>query len=364
MGAKPPFPRPLQLNNEPCPPPNDVCPSDTIPGQPALALDPGKVLSFLHNELDTPVINELQPYLPFVARKSADHIDPLHHQIIKGRQILVTEDPSLHLVWWNNVIFIKPIPACLLNWDFWDRWMCHAKWILRHNDKNDRHIDKDQATNWDWDNNNEATDQYYNWSPVGAAIGFLRTYAHLIHHPSDFRIAQDTALVPIGPDITFRSFSLFIDKFRSLQDGLVSPRYEYGQLRLTRLNMAVHLVRPRAAKGAWNYHEMYWQTGQYLSSFAAPLMFVFGSVAVMLSAMQVVVSIPDPGLVMNETGWKAFRHVSWGTSVIVLVMVLLIWCALLGGICCLLLAQFAFSVRQLRPRTVAGYSSQSNSDRV
>lgn len=128
--------------------------------------------------------------------------------------------------------------------------------------------------------------------------------------------------------------------------------------------MAVHILRPKAANGAWNYQEMYWQTGQYLSSFAGPLMFVFGSVAVMLSAMQVVVSIPDPGMVMNESGWRAFRHVSWGTSVMVIVLVLSIWCALLGGICCLLFAQLAFSVRQARRRTGAGYSAQTNSDRV
>lgn len=128
----------------------------------------------------------------------------------------------------------------------------------------------------------------------------------------------------------------------------MSPRYEYGQLRLTRLNWAVHLVRPRAAKGAWNYQEMYWQTGKYLSSYAGPLMFVFGSVAVMLSAMQVIVSIPDPASIMDERGYRAFWHVSWGTSMVVIVMILSIWLALLGGVSCLLLAQFAFSIRQLR----------------
>jgi hypothetical protein len=94
--------------------------SDTIPGQPTLSLHSSIVCLFLHKELDTPIINELQPYMPFIARKFADHIDPLHLQIVKGRKILVTENPKLHLVWWDNVIFIKPVPTCLFNWAFWD----------------------------------------------------------------------------------------------------------------------------------------------------------------------------------------------------------------------------------------------------
>lgn len=341
MGSKPPFPRSLQLNNEPCPSHSNVSLSDTIPGHPSLPLLPDTVLSFLHKQLDTSILNELSPYLPFVARKSADHIDPLHFQLIKGRKILVAEDPALHLVWWNDVIFLKPIPVCLSNWEFWEWWMCHS--IDRKNNDKDNEADR--------------------WCPVGAATGFLRTYAYLIRNPSDFRIARECGLVP--PNVEYAAFSLFISCFRHLPNSIVCPRYEYGQFRLTRLNWAVRLVRPKSAKGAWNYQELYWQTGQYLNSFAGPLMFVFGSVAVMLSAMQVVVSIPDPVIVMDESGWKAFRHVSWGTAVVVIVLVLSIWIALLGGVICLLSAQLAFSIMQLRSQQhKAPYSGASKSDRV
>lgn len=331
MYAEPPFPCSLQINNEPCPPYSDARLSGTIPGHPSLPLQPSRVLSFLRQELDTPIINDLHPYLPFVARKSASHIDPLHFQLIKGRRILVTEDPALHLVWWNDIIFLKPIPVYLGNWAFWERWMCVS---IDKNNNNDP-ADKDKEVGWP-----------AKWCPVRAATGFLRTYAYLIRHPSDFRIALDCRLIPA--DIEYTAFSQFIDCFSELPDSLVSPRYEYGQLRLTRLNLAVHLLRPGSAKGAWNYQEVYWQTGQYLNSFAGPLLFVFGSVAAMLSAMQVVISIPDPGVVMDESGWRAFRQASWGTSVVVIVLVLLIWVALLGGVGCLLLAQLTFSIRQLR----------------
>jgi len=68
----------------------------------------------------------------------------------------------------------------------------------------------------------------------------------------------------------------------------------------------------------------------------------------MLSAMQVMVSIPDPGLALDDSGWRAIRQASWGTSVVAIMLVLLVWCLYLGGVGCLLLAQFVFSVRQLR----------------
>jgi hypothetical protein len=329
MSTNPPFLSSLQLIQEP----NNS--SNTIPGQPTLPLDPGIIFSFLHNELNTPVLNEMYPHLSFVARKAADHIDALHIQVLKGRKILVTEDPALHLVWWNDVIFIKPMPVCLGNWTFWQSWMCRS--VDRNKDnKIDVDIKNEAATAADW------------WCPVSAARGFLRSYAYLIRHPSDFRIAVDCALVPQHVD--YATFSRFILCFRDLSDNMVAPRYEYGQLRLTRLNWAVRILRPKSAKGAWNYQEVYWQTGQYVSSFVGPLMFVFGSLGVMLSAMQVLVSIPDPGIVTDERGWSAFRLVSWGTAAVVTVLVLCIWLALLRGVFCLLLAQLVFSIRQLKRR--------------
>jgi hypothetical protein len=233
--------------------------------------------------------------------------------------------------------------------------MCHRKCTNSHNDNKDP-TDKDNYQN-------EANNHHHHHiCPVSAATGFLRTYAHLIHRPSDFHIAQDHHLIP--SDVSYTAFSLFIACFRNLPDSLVSSRYEYGRLRLTRLNWAVRILQPKAASGAWNYHEMYWHTGQYLKSFARPLMFIFGSVAIMLNAMQVVVSIPDPEAMMDERGWTAFRHVSWGSSVVVTVFILSIWCAFLVGIVCLLLAQLAFSVRQLRSPTYKRHSGPSKLDMV
>ncbi|KAM0418929.1 hypothetical protein ACHAPT_012087, partial [Fusarium lateritium] len=39
---------------------------------------------------------------------------PLHHQLLLGREILVTEQMDMHLVWTTGRIFVKPILRFLL----------------------------------------------------------------------------------------------------------------------------------------------------------------------------------------------------------------------------------------------------------
>src|SRR5436305_1098792 len=87
----------------------------SIPGQPTIPLDQTTVDVFLSQELNTPVLDELYPRLWFVARKSGASIDPLHQQKAKGRDIVPTENPQLHLIWYHDKIYLKPIPECLLS---------------------------------------------------------------------------------------------------------------------------------------------------------------------------------------------------------------------------------------------------------
>lgn len=55
-------------------------------------------------DLESKLADEIYPFLWLVARKSGAHIDPLHLQLIKDRDIVITEDPKLHLVWyWHNL---------------------------------------------------------------------------------------------------------------------------------------------------------------------------------------------------------------------------------------------------------------------
>ncbi|KAH0545444.1 hypothetical protein FGG08_000445 [Glutinoglossum americanum] len=304
---EPPFSRDMQLNHDPCLPMSDtdqsLCgpPGDSvsrIPGQPSMPLRGDAIFGFLQRELGTPVLDDLYPQLHLVGRKSGKHIDPLHVQAIKGRRIVVTESPGLHIVWFYSVVYVKPIPPCLLNYDIWKTYICH-----RSNQCPPRVAALRGAIG----------SSVLPFCSLGAAYGFLRTYAFLIQHHSDFRLAVRTSLLP--DDVDWPSFSRFISRFRDISDRDVSRRYRFGQLRLTRLNWAVRLIRPRSANGSWNYHGTSWQTGQYIERFYGPLLFGFGSATMVLSAMQVVASIPG-GNAQFSTGWNAFRRTNYGFSMV------------------------------------------------
>lgn len=100
----------LQRHNPASPPPSDG--QDKlflhVPDEPTVNLSLAEVRSFLTRELYTPVLDELYNWLWLVARKSGGSIDAFHRQRIKGRNIVPTEDPKLHLVWHHDKIYLKP----------------------------------------------------------------------------------------------------------------------------------------------------------------------------------------------------------------------------------------------------------------
>lgn len=104
------------------PPPTEPKPAESIlhiPGDLSGGLGCDDVRAHLSKHLRTPILDELYQQLWLVARQPGASIDPLHAQNVKGRTILPTEDPNLHLVWNCDKIHVKPVPAFLLNHDFW-----------------------------------------------------------------------------------------------------------------------------------------------------------------------------------------------------------------------------------------------------
>lgn len=120
-----------------------------------------------------------------------------------------------------------------------------------------------------------------------AAVGFVRSYSYLVQHESDFRLASDTlCLIPAddgdGNPITFERFAAFIANFAHVKDADVSPRYEFGELRLTRLNIYTKLLFRNLT-----FHHIDAQWGSYVGHFITPLLSTFIIVTLPLSAMQV-----------------------------------------------------------------------------
>jgi hypothetical protein len=248
---------------------------------------------FLELELNTPKLDKLFPHLWLagLARPSR----PLHRQKLIGRTILITESPHEHLIWFETYIFIKPLPEYLLNFDFWLEQIC-----------SDIELHK-------------------------AARGFLLSYAWLVRHQSDLRIAKETGLLP--EKIEWSQWTLF------LQDCLshinpetldnVSGRYQFGELRLTRLNMLYRLMSgslDHFVRGYMSYSTWY---RAFFSRNFAWLLAIFACFSVLLSAMQVGLS--NKTLLEND----AFQNASYGftvTSIMVVIfsalLIFLVWLVL------------------------------------
>ena len=114
----------------------------------------------------------------------------------------MTEDVDEHLVWYRARLFVKPLHSWLLDWRFWLEHICPEQHLLK------------------------------------AGCGFLVSYTWLICRPSDFALAMEHRLVPEG--LTWNQWTVFLNSFiqHINLDSLhqVTRRYQYGELRLTRLN--------------------------------------------------------------------------------------------------------------------------------
>ncbi|KAK7177813.1 hypothetical protein PSPO01_16137 [Paraphaeosphaeria sporulosa] len=155
---------------------------------------------------------------------SGANINPLHRQRVKGREVVVTEEPRLHL----------PLPRYLLSHAFWKTFL------------------------------EEGSNQ--------AATGFLRTYRYLVQHESDFHIAQQDNLRLIPKDIEWPSFCRFILELSYIDDTVVSKRYCYGELRLTRLNLYAPLLLRK-----FHFEQVHGQYGDFFGRLYGPILFAFVS---------------------------------------------------------------------------------------
>ncbi|TVY32006.1 hypothetical protein LSUB1_G007740 [Lachnellula subtilissima] len=167
---------------------------------------------FLKLDMDVSRLNEIHQYLWLAGRPTAAR--PLHRQKMIERQILITEQADLHMVWHESRFFLKPLPDYIFDYDVWKSTIC-----------------KDAALH-------------------ASSCGFLLSYVWLLRHPSDLKIALELGL--ISSKIKWEDWTLFVDTFVSNIDyealNTVNKRYHYGELRLSRLNTIyrlLHILEPR-----------------------------------------------------------------------------------------------------------------------
>jgi len=230
-----------------------------LPGQPRVRLDEDPdgrkdtLLNYLNESHNTRALDDLLPYMRYIFTQtpSYKHTMALNHQRAHAREIKVTEHSGLHLVFYYETIFVKPVPAYFYSPAFWEYL--------------------------------EDADVYLYW----ACIGFMRSYYMLIKYKLDFDDACQLRLIPEkgnGQMPTYEEWCRFIAPFARVGDEHVSLRYHYGELRLTRINRAAMLFRSRLAY--FNYR-IYPEWGSFMEHSLAPVVTMFAVCAVVLNSMQV-----------------------------------------------------------------------------
>lgn len=163
---------------------------------------------YLDLDLNTPRLNDIHQHLWLAGSPTAAR--PLHKQKQLGRSLLITEDPDEHLVWFETQLFVKPLPQYLLDHDWWVKHLCEKEDLYR------------------------------------SACGLLFSYAWLVCYPCDLDIAKDTGLLP--HDICWLDWVRFIETFLDSLDlgtlNSMNRRYQYGELRLSRLNGIYRFIPP------------------------------------------------------------------------------------------------------------------------
>jgi hypothetical protein len=114
--------------------------------------------------------------------------------------------------------------------------------------------------------------------------------------------------------ITCERFAEFIAPFAELGDDKVRPRYQYGEMRLTRLNWSARFMLRRLT-----YHHITALWNEYLGRFVAPFLTVFLLLSTALTAMQVKFAVPSSP--QGSRSWDTFSQVCRWFSVLVIILV-------------------------------------------
>ncbi len=291
-------------------------------------------IRYLKHDLDVSRIEKIQGWLWICGRQIAT--PPLHHQKgVMERQVVATDRLDLHLTWDVQKVFMKPLPAYLLDLKFWGDYIVPSELPVYRN-----------------------------------SVGLLLSYVHLIHSECDFYIARDDdtrlllrihksvfpnfnqpqnsslaksptqALSQTQPqtsssrqpqpstmfeaadatrELTWEEWRLVVEEISSFHEHAARPPifkdtpWAHGELRIPRLNIAYRLawfaLTPKFLKRGYFYG--YRNYSSFLSRNFAGLIAVFAYIAVVHGAMQVGLSTPqlaeDPMFTQAGFGFAIFN---------------------------------------------------------
>ncbi|OJD32170.1 uncharacterized protein BKCO1_4000042 [Diplodia corticola] len=257
------------------------------------------IKDFLRKELSVERIDKVKKWLWMSGRLVPPR--PLHHQVLLRRSLTITEQPDLHLVWSKDRIFLKPLPQFLLDSVFWKSNICTS------HEEGKRALQQ-QAPSPSASNPTVSAQM----DLAMAARGFLFSYTALIAYHSDFLIARANGLVP--PELEWPAWKKIAQA--TVNDhtyGSISPRYRYGELRLSRLNKIYRFADGAYIRGFSRVDAQSQYQGFVADNFGK-IIGISGYVVIVLTAMQV-------GLATNQLQSNAtFHSASYGLTVFSIVV--------------------------------------------
>jgi len=280
-----PAPKNQQSPNDPPAPPTQLTnPESILPAAyhnsrnelQEVALGPSDgIEQYVAWELDVSRLNKIHDYLWLAGRPMSAR--PLHRQIMLDRQIILTEQADLHLVWQESRLFLKPLPEFLMDHSVWQNYICRNRRLYE------------------------------------CASGFLLSYVWLICHRSDLAIANEKGL--LRPKIEWHRWTAFSKSLLSKIDytylSNVNIRYSYGELRLSRLNWIYRLSANTRSPTTLvrGYMYSYNRYSIFVQRNFTWLLVAFVYITIVLTAMQV-------GLATNQLSQDGrFQHASYGFTI-------------------------------------------------
>ena len=258
--------------------------------QEVIESDHNTLIAFFSSELKISRLNAIQPYLWLAGL--AKPARSLHEHVMLGRQIVVTEQTDLHMVWHGSKVYIKPLPEFLLCYSIWEKNLRQYPELYR------------------------------------CGLGFLFSYIQLVRAKSDLRVAHSSGLLP--DEISWEQWVRFCRAIhRKVSTQTIDPRYQYGELRLARLNW-IYRFRGRIFRGYAPQESRGWLVGTLVY------------ITIVLTAMQV-------GLATNNlSGNLAFQRASYGFTIFSIMGPVIVLCAYWGGIALVILWNLLFMFRYIR----------------
>jgi hypothetical protein len=208
----------------------------------------------------------------------------LHKQMLMGRRIFITEQADLHLLYYSDIIMIKPLPAYILCKEMWEEYL-----------NKDRDLHR-------------------------SACGLLMSYIWLIRSTHDFQIATRDTVQLLPTDLTWLEWKRIVDRTLKYIDPdslhQVHRRFQFGELRLGRIN-TIYRLNPRLIHKNFvrGYLYGYNRYAPFLQRNVAWVLAVSVLFSLVLSAMQVGTGLPN----MNTN--TAFKNASFGFVIFACVLV-------------------------------------------